>query len=55
MVTRVLLRATGRVSPPATVIMVSELNHDTEPLLVIGGWLKKRGFKIYFANVNRSQ
>lgn len=46
--TRALLRVTEPVLPPAAVIMISELNHDAEALLVIGERLKKRGFGTYF-------
>jgi uncharacterized protein (DUF58 family) len=52
--TRALLRVTEPVSPPATVIMISELNHDAEALLVIGERLKKRGFGTYFMEFTRS-
>ncbi|RJQ38966.1 MAG: DUF58 domain-containing protein [Dehalococcoidia bacterium] len=47
-VTGALLKATGRLSSPASVIVFSELNHDAEALAVAGERLKKRGFTTYF-------
>lgn len=46
--TRALLRVTGPVLPPAAVIMLSELNHDAEALLVTEERLRKRGFSPHF-------
>lgn len=50
--TGALFKVTGRLSPPAAVIMLSEMNHDTEALAVAAERLKKRGFTTYFMEVN---
>lgn len=42
--TLALLRATEHISPPAIIAVVSQLNHDTEALLVTGEKLTRRGF-----------
>jgi uncharacterized protein (DUF58 family) len=52
-VTEVLLKATGRLLPPAAVIMLSEMNHDAEALIIAGERLKKRGFATYFFDADR--
>ncbi len=39
-----LLRSTKQVSPPAMIILVSQLNHDVEALLLTSKQLFKRGF-----------
>ena len=51
---RVLLQVTGRVLPPASVIMITELNHDAEVLMVTGERLKKRGFSTHFMEYSGS-
>lgn len=42
--TLALSRATKHVTPPAIIVMVSQLNHDAEALLVTSEKLFKRGF-----------
>ena len=42
--TRALSLAAGRLPPPAVIILVSQLNHDTEALLVATEKLSRRGF-----------
>jgi uncharacterized protein (DUF58 family) len=44
--TLALLRVSGRVPPPAVVVLVSPLNHDAEALLVATEKLSNRGFTI---------
>ncbi|GAJ08718.1 unnamed protein product, partial [marine sediment metagenome] len=42
--TQALSFATKRLEPPAIIILVSQLNHDTEALLVVSEKLSRRGF-----------
>ena len=42
--TRALSLAAGRLPPPAVIILVSQLNHDTEALMVATERLSRRGF-----------
>jgi len=42
--TLALLQVTEHISPPAIIAVVSQLNHDTEALLLTGENLNRRGF-----------
>jgi hypothetical protein len=42
--TLALLQVTERIPPPAIIVLVSQLNHDAEALLVTGERLTRRGF-----------
>jgi len=42
--TLALLRVTEHIPPPAIIVLVSQLNHDAEALLVTGEKLTRRGF-----------
>ncbi len=42
--TLALLRVTEHIPPPAIIVLVSQLNHDAEALLVTGEKLTRKGF-----------
>ena len=41
-----LLRSTERVPAPASVVLISRLNHDAEAIMVATERLKRRGFTV---------
>ncbi len=41
-----LLRSAGRVSAPASVVLISRLNHDAEAITVATERLQRRGFNM---------